>query len=178
MHLEIERADSPWDRAVKAANVVIPANEWTELHATFKVEKPFTEGWSAYISCAQQGARFRADMFRLYEGEYVPWKAAAQGTPAGAQAAGNPFKNPSFETGAGPWRLSYGGEQYNLRRTYRRASFLLTRLLANMGAAGAAPVLERFHTPVNATKPEKRWLDGLYLDVPIEWDDPYRFFRW
>jgi hypothetical protein len=23
-----------------------------------------------------------------------------------------------------------------------------------------------------------RWLDGLYLDVPIEWDDPYRFFRW
>ena len=23
-----------------------------------------------------------------------------------------------------------------------------------------------------------RWLDGLYLDVPEEWDDPYRFFRW
>ena len=25
---------------------------------------------------------------------------------------------------------------------------------------------------------EQRWLDGLYLDVPEEWDDPYRFFRW
>jgi beta-galactosidase len=25
---------------------------------------------------------------------------------------------------------------------------------------------------------EQRWLDGLYLDVPQEWDDPYRFFRW
>jgi len=25
---------------------------------------------------------------------------------------------------------------------------------------------------------EGRWLDGLYLDVPEEWDDPYRFFRW
>jgi len=23
-----------------------------------------------------------------------------------------------------------------------------------------------------------RWLEGLYLEVPQEWDDPYRFFRW
>ena len=23
-----------------------------------------------------------------------------------------------------------------------------------------------------------RWLTGLYLDRPVEWDDPYRFFRW
>ena len=23
-----------------------------------------------------------------------------------------------------------------------------------------------------------RWLDGLYLTRPTEWDDPYRFFRW
>lgn len=23
-----------------------------------------------------------------------------------------------------------------------------------------------------------RWLDGFYLDVPEQWDDPYRFFRW
>lgn len=23
-----------------------------------------------------------------------------------------------------------------------------------------------------------RWLTGLYLDQPAEWDDPYRFFRW
>jgi hypothetical protein len=25
---------------------------------------------------------------------------------------------------------------------------------------------------------EQRWLKGFYLDVPEEWDDPYRFFRW
>jgi hypothetical protein len=25
---------------------------------------------------------------------------------------------------------------------------------------------------------EGRWLEGLYLDVPQRWDDPYRFFRW
>jgi hypothetical protein len=23
-----------------------------------------------------------------------------------------------------------------------------------------------------------RWLEGLYLTRPTEWDDPYRFFRW
>jgi len=31
---------------------------------------------------------------------------------------------------------------------------------------------------VDNGKAEKRWLDGLYLDEPEEWDDPYRFFRW
>ncbi|MBN1421993.1 MAG: hypothetical protein JXP34_24685, partial [Planctomycetes bacterium] len=68
--------------------------------------------------------------------------------------------------------------QYNLKRTFRRASFLVTRILANLGAAGSTPILERFSDPVRASKPEKRWLEGLYLDVPEEWDDPYRFFRW
>ena len=33
-------------------------------------------------------------------------------------------------------------------------------------------------TPVEAAKGEKRWLKGFYLDVPEEWDDSYRFFRW
>lgn len=62
------------------------------------------------------------------------------------------------------------------RRTYRRSSYLLARLLANMGAGGATQVLERFHTPV--TGGEKRWLEGLYVDTPEEWDDPYRYFGW
>ena len=53
-----------------------------------------------------------------------------------------------------------------------------TCLLANMGVAGATPLLSRFHSPVNPAKPETRRLDGLYLDAPEEWDDPYRFFRW
>jgi hypothetical protein len=75
-----------------------------------------------------------------------------------------------------PWQ--FDGRHSNLRRTHRRASFLVSRLLANMGAAGAAPVLDRFHRPVDAAKPEKRWQTGFYLDQPEEWDDPYRFFRW
>ncbi|MCU0913282.1 MAG: hypothetical protein MUC88_01815 [Planctomycetes bacterium] len=75
-----------------------------------------------------------------------------------------------------PW--PFEGSQSHLRRTHRRASFLVSRLLANMGVAGSTPLLERFHQPVDAAQPETRWLDGFYLDQPQEWDDPYRFFRW
>jgi beta-galactosidase len=75
-----------------------------------------------------------------------------------------------------PWQFE--SSQPNLKRTYRRTSFLASRLLANMGVAGAMPLLDRFHKPVHPLPPEKRWLAGLYLDQPEEWDDPYRFFRW
>jgi hypothetical protein len=76
-----------------------------------------------------------------------------------------------------PW-LFESTQAMNQKRTFRRASWLVTRLAANMGAAGATPVLARIHNPVQSSKGERRWLDGLYLDVPEEWDDPYRFFRW
>ena len=76
-----------------------------------------------------------------------------------------------------PWQFG-GSQQSNLRRTHRRVSFLVSRLLANMGVAGSTPLLDRFHHAVDAAEPERRWLDGLYLDQPEEWDDPYRFFRW
>ncbi len=74
-----------------------------------------------------------------------------------------------------PWQFDHN-KQMNLKRTFRRASYLVTRLAANMGAAGSTPILARFRSPVE--KAERRWLEGLYLDVPGEWDDPYRFFRW
>ena len=78
-----------------------------------------------------------------------------------------------------PWHLQ-GVGQSNLRRTFRHLSFLLDRLLGNMGAEGSTVLLERFARPVEQTQAEteKRWLNGFYLDQPEEWDDPYRFFRW
>ena len=76
-----------------------------------------------------------------------------------------------------PWQFE-AHPQANLKRTYRRASFLLTRLLGNLGVASASPILARFNAPVERPGSEKRWHDGLYLDQPEEWDDPYRFFRW
>ena len=75
-----------------------------------------------------------------------------------------------------PWRLDYFGGKMNVKRTYRKVSCLIARLLGNMQAAGETRLLERISTPV--AENEKRWLDGLYLDTPEEWDDPYRFFRW
>jgi len=74
-----------------------------------------------------------------------------------------------------PWEFDWQ-KQVNLKRTYRRSSFLLARLLANLGVAGATPLLERVSKPVTAG--EKRWLEGMYLETPVEWDDPYRSFRW
>ena len=76
-----------------------------------------------------------------------------------------------------PWKFDPGSTP-NVKRTFRRASFALTRVLANQGVAGATDVLDHLHRPVDPARAEKRWLDGLYLDVPEEWDNPYRFFRW
>lgn len=77
-----------------------------------------------------------------------------------------------------PWQLDYSKEKHNVKQTYRRSSFLMSRLMSNMDAMSSTPLLGRFSAPVDPGKAEKRWLDGLYLDEPEEWDDPYRFFRW
>jgi hypothetical protein len=76
-----------------------------------------------------------------------------------------------------PWRLDYQ-KQYNLKRTFRRSSFVLARLLAGMGVRGSTPILARLSAPVGAGERANRCLTGLYRDQPEEWDDPYRFFRW
>jgi hypothetical protein len=50
-----------------------------------------------------------------------------------------------------------------------------------LGVGGSTPLLGRFGTPVESSGGEMktgRWIEGLYLTRPTEWDDPYRFFRW
>jgi hypothetical protein len=39
---------------------------------------------------------------------------------------------------------------------YRRASFLVSRLLAKMGLVVATPILDRFSTPVASAQPKRR----------------------
>jgi beta-galactosidase len=75
-----------------------------------------------------------------------------------------------------PWQFDYQNN-FGLKRTFRRTSFLVTRLLGNLGIGGETPLLTRFSTPVASVESD-RWLHGFYLDEPEEWDDPYRFFRW
>jgi hypothetical protein len=170
--LDVQRYGGAWDTVMRGPETVLPEGQWTDLHMTFKCEKPYPSGLLAYVACMQDGGCFRADMFRLYEGEYVPW------SPQSAAAApANVIVNPSFEEGTQGYRF-YFYEQYNLRRTYRRASFVMTRALAGLGVAGSTPLLARFSSPVLPAKPEQRWLDGLYLDQVEAWDDPYRCFGW
>lgn len=76
-----------------------------------------------------------------------------------------------------PWQFE-AKQPMNVKRTFRRAACALSRLLGNMGASGSTPLLARFGNPVTAFETDGRWLSGLYLDTPEEWDDPYRFFRW
>ncbi len=75
-----------------------------------------------------------------------------------------------------PWQFDSAKPQ-NVKKTFRRSAFLATRLLANLGAAAKTPLIERFQTPF-AGEAAPRWQTGFYLDLPEEWDDPYRFFRW
>jgi hypothetical protein len=76
-----------------------------------------------------------------------------------------------------PWQFDSRGPS-NVKRTFRRTAFLVSRLLGNLGASGGTPLLERIATPVPDHAIAPRWKTGLYLDEPEEWDDPYRFFRW
>ena len=67
-------------------------------------------------------------------------------------------------------------KHHNLKRTYRRASVLTARLLANMGVAAPTPILERFSTaPGGAGGPTVVRNGDFSLDadndgVPDEWD--------
>src|ERR1035437_7965714 len=87
---------------------------------------------------------------RRREGPYVP-----RDDPASAAIVGsgqNLFKNVNFEAGLASWYFNHGPEQFNLRRTFGRTSFAVSRLLGNLGVSGSTPLLERFADPVGASK--------------------------
>jgi hypothetical protein len=107
LRLEIERSAKPWDRAAVNQPTTVSKDSWRELHVTFKLEKPFREGWFAYVSCKQPNAEFRLDMFRLYEGEYVPYKQAAREEAAAAGVG-------LFDTGS-PSSTPMAGDQFAKR---------------------------------------------------------------
>ena len=115
--LQIERPAQPYDRAAKSGKITITKDKWTELHVTFTVEKDFREGWFAYISCTQANCRFRVDMFRLYEGKYVPYERQAESEAASAgvrlfdtgSAASTPISSEAL-TGRKGWTQVPAGE--------------------------------------------------------------------
>ena len=148
--LEVERAGRPWDRAARGPDLTVSPGDWTELHLTFPVDKPYPEGWQAYLNGSGEGATFQVEGVRLYEGPYIPGgdaAAAATKTPGR-----NLFKDADFEAGLASWYFTHGPEQFNLRRTFERTSFAVSRLLGNLGVSGSTPLLERFGEPVGASK--------------------------
>jgi hypothetical protein len=46
----------------------------------------------------------------------------------------------------------HGPAPFNLRRTFGRTSFAVSRILGNLGVSGSTPLLERFGDPVGASK--------------------------
>ena len=53
-----------------------------------------------------------------------------------------------------------------------------TRFQIWHGNTGTLWLADITMTPVTPPSIDGRWLQGLYLDQPEAWDDPYRFFRW
>ncbi len=150
VRLEVERAGRPWDRAARGPDITVSPGDWTEVHLTFPVDKAYPEGWQAYLNGSGEGARFQVNRVRLYEGPYVPKDDPAS---AATEAPGrNLFKNANFEAGLASWYFNHGPEQFNLRRTFGRTSFAVSRLLGNLGVSGSTPLLERFGDPVGASK--------------------------
>ncbi len=84
LRLEIERQGKPYDRAAASESFTVTKDAWTELHVTFMIEKPFQQGWFAYVSCKQADSEFRLDGFRLVEGSYVAYQEAARQEAAAA----------------------------------------------------------------------------------------------
>jgi len=60
---------------------------------------------------------------------------------------------------------------FNQKRTFRRVSYLVTRVLGNMSVDEPTPLLELLSTPVQAPANEGRWRRGFYLDQAEEFDD-------
>ena len=77
--------------------------------------------------------------------------------------------------GKEPWFFTWKTEQQNLRKTFRRSAFLVTRLLANMGVRAHTPLLARFAEPVQGTRGKSVVKNGHFqLDadqngMPDDW---------
>jgi hypothetical protein len=82
--LTVQRNGNPYDSAGNGDPVTLEKDHWTELHITFKVQKPFAEGWFAFVYCTQAKCQFRVRGTRLYEGEYVAYQKEAQAVAADA----------------------------------------------------------------------------------------------
>jgi hypothetical protein len=85
------------------------------------------------------------------------------------------------------WKPLFDYESFTPTEQWRSFQFLVqskgeaerdTRFQIWHGEVGVLWLADIAMTPIAPPASEGRWLDGLYLDRPEAWDDPYRFFRW
>ena len=125
----------------------------------------------------QRRRRLRLDLFRIYEGEYVPWRSSASGRGGRAGGRRTALHRRELRDQEGAVDVHSTASSTTCGGPTVAPAFQLARLLANMGVAAPTPLLARFSSPVTR-QPETRWLDAFYLDQPEDWDYPYRFFCW
>ena len=80
---------------------------------------------------------------------------------------------------AAPWMFDTEEKPY-LRTTYWRSVYMVSRLLANLGARPESGILKRFARKgrEDATAENGPWLSSYYIQKPEAGDDPYRYYRW
>lgn len=132
---------------------------------------------SAHFTAAEPGSPFAgiapADLHNR-DPHAIPLVTRAASAIGGGVLAASEMNAVVFGQVA-PWRYAER-DKMNVKRTFRRSSFAFSRLLGNLGAERRTPLLAHFKSAPGQS--DRRWLSGLYLDEPEEWDDPYRFFRW
>ena len=176
VRLEVERAGRPWDRAARGEDTTVEPGKSAELHLTFAVDKAYPEGWQAYLNSSGEGARFQMDQFRFYEGPYR--EGLDHASPDAPVSPANLFTNADFANGLTSWYFNHSPEQFNLRRTFERTSFALSRLLGNFGVSGTTPLLERFGDPVGTSNGPSIVKNGDFRQdsagkgVPDDWELP------
>ena len=89
-------------------------------------------------------------------------------------------------TNTATWRSFFDYQEFAPVEAWKRFTFLVesggaaksgTRFQIWHGTPGTLWLADVSMRPCDPPS-QGRWLTGLYLDRPVEWDDPYRFFRW
>jgi hypothetical protein len=84
------------------------------------------------------------------------------------------------------WRSLFEYQRFVPKESWKEFSFLVqanataasrTRFQIWHGTPGTLWIADVRMAPCEPPS-QGRWTSGLYADVPQEWDDPYRFFRW
>lgn len=151
------------------ANVLSPVRMERGEHISTHFDPPRPGSWLSGVSPADVHNRDPRTIFLVSKGAEV----------VGNGVVGNGvlarYRPNTVYSQLAPWRFSSKAPM-NQKRTFRHLAFLTTRLAANMLVECRTPLLSRFAAP--AAPGDNRYLKGLYMDIPEEWDDPYRFFGW